>query len=471
MSTDAYTSIHTPAHSLSPSSLGSLIAESAHILTGAASDYDPLLELIGDARFVLLGEASHGTHEFYRERACITQRLIAEKDFTAVAVEADWPDAYRVNRYVRNSRHMDKNNVDTNAKEALAGFKRFPAWMWRNTDVVQFIEWLRGYNDSLLPNSPKVGFYGLDLYSMFTSIEEVLHYLDKVDPDEAQRARTRYACFDHYNKDSQSYGQAVGFGLSGSCENDVVAQLRGLNARAVNYLQNDGSDAIDALFYAQQNARLVIHAEEYYRTMYRGHVSSWNLRDQHMVETLDALARHLSQNNPNTSGKPAKIVVWAHNSHIGDARATEVGQIGEWNVGQLAREKYGSKAVLVGFTTYQGTVTAASDWDASAERKRVRPALVGSYEAALHEAGIANFMLPLNKQNPLTQALFARRLERAIGVIYRPETERQSHYFYSHMPQQFDAVLHFDHTRAVEPLELASLWSTGEAPETFPVGV
>ncbi|MDO8179953.1 MAG: erythromycin esterase family protein [Undibacterium sp.] len=451
------------------SALSALIAQSAHVLTGSESDYDPLMDLIGDARFVLLGEASHGTHEFYRERALITQRLIAEKGFTAVAVEADWPDAYRVNRYVRHTLNTGGFYTDSDARQSLAGFKRFPAWMWRNKDVVDFVEWLRGYNDSLLSPMSKVGFYGLDLYSMFTSIEEVLHYLDKVDPAEARRARGRYACFDHYNKESQHYGYAAGLGLSASCEKEVVKQLKDLNAHAADYVKNDGGDAVDALFYAQQNARLVMHAEEYYRSMYKGHVSSWNLRDRHMTETLDALAKHLSEKN--SEDQPAKIVVWAHNSHIGDARATEVGQLGEWNVGQLTRERYGKEAVLIGFSTYEGTVTAASDWDAPAERKRVRPALIGSFEAALHDSGVGNFMLPLDKENPLTKALSGRRLERAIGVIYRPETERQSHYFFSHVPQQFDAVVHFDRTRAVEPLEIASMWHTGEAPETFPVGV
>lgn len=443
------------------STLGSLIASSAHILSGSTDDYDSLLHLIGDARFVLLGEASHGTHEFYQERARITQRLIIEKDFNAVAVEADWPDAYRINRYVRGQ------SDDVNGKQALTGFKRFPTWMWRNADVVNFIEWLRSYNDSLLSQIPRIGFYGLDLYSLFTSIEEVLGYLDTADPEAARRARDRYACFDHFKKDSQNYGYAAGFGLSASCEDAVVAQLRDLFASAASLLQRDGQNAADDLFYAQQNARLVMNAEEYYRTMFRGRVSSWNLRDQHMAETLDALAKHQSR----ATGKPAKIVVWEHNSHIGDARATEIGQQGEWNVGQLARELYGKEAVLIGFTTYQGTVTAASDWDAPAERKRVRPGLAGSYEDALHQAGIARFMLPLRKKNPATQALFDRRLERAIGVIYHPETERQSHYFYANLTQQFDAVLHFDETRAVEPLEPASPLKTGEAPETFPVGV
>lgn len=459
------------------SSLSDLIAQSAHVLTGSANDYDPLMELIGDARFVLLGEASHGTHEFYRERALITQRLINEKGFTAVAVEADWPDAYRVNRYVRHTLNTGGFYTDSSARQALSGFKRFPAWMWRNKDVVDFVEWLRDYNGSLKLKSAKVGFYGLDLYSLFTSIEEVLNYLDKVDPAEANRARARYACFDHFNQDSQHYGYAAGLGLSASCEEAVVAQLRELNAHATAFSKTDGDEAKDALFYAQQNARLVRDAEEYYRCMYKGHVSSWNLRDRHMTETLDALARHLSEDadKKHTDGSvkanTSKIVVWAHNSHIGDASATEVAQLGEWNVGQLARERYGREAILIGFSTYDGTVTAASNWDAPAERKRVRPALVGSLEAELHESGAGNFMLPLNTENPLTKALAGRRLERAIGVIYRPETERQSHYFFSRVPQQFDAVVHFDHTHAVEPLEIANIWQTGEAPETFPVGV
>ena len=447
------TSVHSP--------LTNAIASSAHILTGSTDDYDPLLKMIGNARFVLMGEATHGTHEFYRERARITQRLITEKDFVAVAVEADWPDAYRVNRYVRGI------GSDDNSEQALGGFKRFPTWMWRNTDVVSFVDWLRSYNDSLMPQVPAVGFYGLDLYSLFTSIDEVLRYLDKVDPEAAKQARARYACFDHFEEDSQRYGYSAGFGMSASCEDAVVVQLRDLNARAAEYLQSDGPDAADALFYAQQNARLVVNAEQYYRTMFRGRISSWNLRDRHMADTLDALARHLEK----TTGKPAKIVVWEHNSHVGDARATEVGAQGEWTVGQLAREMYGNETFLLGFTTYDGTVTAASDWDAPAERKRVRPALAGSVEEAFHHTGIRRFMLPLRGKNAAAQALSDQRLERAIGVIYLPETERRSHYFHVNLAQQFDAVLHFDQTRAVEPLERTVRRKTGEAPETFPSGM
>ena len=309
------------------------VRQSAHPLTGAAQDYDPLLDLVGEARFVLLGEASHGTHEFYHERAQITERLIKEKGFTAVAVEADWPDAYRVNRYVRGM------SDDVDAIEALADFRRFPTWMWRNTDVVEFLEWLRAYNDALPPSATKIGFYGLDLYSLRASMKAVLHYLDKVDPDAAKRARARYACFDHFGEDTQVYGFMTASGLAKSCEEEVISQLVDLQRRAMEYARRDGHVAEDELFYAEQNARLVKNAEAYYRSMFLEEVSSWNLRDRHMVETLDALVAHLGR-----QGGRAKVVVWAHNSHLGDARATQMGQRGELNVGQLIRERYGREA-------------------------------------------------------------------------------------------------------------------------------
>ncbi len=443
------------------SPLSVAIASAAHLLNGSSSDYDPLLDLVGDARFVLLGEATHGTHEFYRERAEITKRLILEKNFTAVAVEADWPDAYRVNRYVRG---LDD---DRDSERALAGFQRFPTWMWRNADVVAFVDWLRAYNDFVPSQMPKAGFYGLDLYSLFTSTQEVLRYLDKVDPEAAKHARARYACFDHYHEDTQRYGYATSFGMSPSCEEEVVAALQDLRARATAYQDQDGKLAADEFFHAEQNARLVRNAEKYYRTMFQGRISSWNLRDRHMAETLHALAAHLSR-----PGAPAKIVVWEHNSHIGDARATEIGYKGEWNVGQLARERYHDDAILIGFTTYRGTVTAASDWDGPAETKQVRRALPGSYEEAFHRTGLSRFMLPLRSGHAEPGLLPSNALlERAIGVIYAPHTERQSHYFYAHLAQQFDAVLHFDETRAVEPLERGAVWETGEAPETYPAGI
>ena len=429
-------------------------------LHGSPEDYDALLELIGDAPYVLLGEATHGTHEFYAERARITRRLIAEKGFAAVAVEADWPDAYRVNRYVR------AQSQDPDAAAALDGFKRFPNWMWRNTDVVDLVAWLRTCNDGRAPDA-KAGFYGLDLYSLFTSIEEVLRYLDQVDPAAAREARARYACFDHYGEDSQHYAYATGIGMSESCEQDVLAQLQDLQQRARDYMGQDGIDADDAFFYARQNARLIKNAEEYYRTMFRGRVSSWNLRDMHMADTLEALAQHLSARD----AKPAKIVVWEHNSHIGDARATETGQLGEWTVGQLARERYGDQAFLLGMTTYTGWVTAASRWDGVGERKRVLPALPGSYEDLFHQSGMPRFLLALGEKSRALSALRKRRLERAIGVLYLPHTERQSHYFNACLPAQFDAVIHIDETEAVRALEPVGLASEGDAPETYPAGV
>jgi erythromycin esterase-like protein len=428
-------------------------------LAGDEHDYDALLSLIGDARFVLIGEASHGTHEFYAERAAITKRLIAEKGFTAVAVEADWPDAYRVNRYVRGMPQ------DADADAALSGFTRFPTWMWRNTIVRDFVDWLRAHNARLSGGAARTGFYGLDLYSLYASIEAVVGYLDKVDPAAAARARYRYGCLEHFGEDSQQYGYAASFDLSASCEKEVIEQLVELQRRADRYAHLDGRVAEDEYFYAEQNARLAKNAEEYYRTMFHGRVSSWNLRDRHMVETLDALAPHLDRHGGRT-----KVVVWAHNSHLGDARATQMGDAGEWNVGQLVRERHATETVLVGLTTDHGTVTAASDWDGPAERKRVRPGLPGSVEALFHETGIPRFFLPLQGGEGAT-ILQERRIERAIGVIYRPETERLSHYFDARLPAQFDAVLHFDETRALEPLEPTEGWQSGEAPETYPFTV
>ncbi len=439
--------------------IGTAIAEAARPIAGTLGDYDPLLKLIGDARFCLLGEATHGTYEFYRERAEITKRLIKEKGFTAVAVEADWPDAFRVNRYVRGF------SDDKNANEALGGFKRFPTWMWRNTVVLDFVEWLRKYNSSL-PTSARVGFYGLDLYSLYASIEAVLNYLNKIDPEAAKRARYRYSCFEHFGEDSQAYGYAATFGMDETCENKVISQLLEIRRRAADYASRDGHVARDEFFFAEQNARLVLNAERYYRTMFRGRVESWNLRDSHMAETLDALVTHLDSQK-----QQAKIAVWEHNSHLGDARATYMADYGELNVGQLVREKYGHEAILIGFTTYAGTVTAASDWDGSAERKRVRPALKESYEALFHETDSANFLLTLRDNKRVSIALQGPRLERAIGVIYLPQTERQSHYFEARLAQQFDAVIHFDETHALEPLERYPAWESGEPPETFPTGV
>jgi erythromycin esterase-like protein len=428
-------------------------------LTGD-DDYGALLDLIGDAHFVLLGEASHGTHEFYRERARITQRLISQKGFDAVAIEGDWPDAYRVNRYVRGL------GEDASAADALAGFRRFPTWMWRNTDVVDFVNWQRAFNDTLADSS-RSGFYGMDLYSLHTSIGAVLQYLGKNHPEAALLARERYACFDQFGDDSQVYGLMTGLRGVAGCEDEVIAMLVDLRRHAATTASRGGPIHTDDAFDAQQNARLVKNAEAYYRSMYLSDMSSWNLRDRHMVETLDALEGHLGR-----SGTGPKIVVWAHNSHLGDARATEMGQRrGELNVGQLVREQHRGDSVLVGFTTHTGSVTAASDWDGPGERKRVRPSREDSIEGLMHAAGIERFLLPLRAGDSQLDALREPRLERAIGVIYRPHTERQSHYFFAQLADQFDALIHIDTTRAVEPLEPEPEWRDAEAPETYPWGV
>lgn len=434
--------------------------ETRELRAGEVADYDPLLDFIGEARIVLLGEASHGTHEFYHERAQITKKLIEEKGFTAVAVEADFPDAYRVNRYVRGE------SADADATEALGGFKRFPAWMWRNADVLDFVGWLRAHNDDLPPDSTKAGFYGLDLYSLHASIEAVLTYLEKIDPEGAARARQRYSCFEFFGTDTHAYGYATGYGIMQSCEDAVVNQLVEMRRRAAELANRDGRVARDDFFFAEQNARLVKNAEQYYRMMYRSDVSSWNLRDRHMAGTLAELEGHLS-----AEGKPAKIVVWEHNSHLGDARATDMGRRGEFNVGQLARQKYGNEVVSVGFTTYSGSVTAASEWGGAAQRKIVRPALPGSYESLFHELEMERLLILMPKGSKARVALASPLLERAIGVIYRPETERHSHYFQARLSEQFDAVIHFDETRAVEPLERTSEWDAGEEFEAFPSGL
>lgn len=438
------------------------VREAALPLSGAAGDLDPLLEQIGEARFVLLGEASHGTHEFYATRGLITRRLIAEKGFNAVVVEADWPDAYRVNRYVRGF------HDDADASEALAGFKRFPQWMWRNADVLDFVGWLRERNDFTTSEQEKCGFYGMDLYSLYSSVDAVLRYLDRVDPPAATRARQRYACFEHFGEDPQAYGYAAGFDLQQSCENEVVQQLVEMQRRAATYARRDGQVAADEYFFAEQNARLVRNAERYYREMFRGRESSWNLRDRHMVETLRALISYFDS----TASRRAKVAVWAHNSHLGDARATEMGRGGELNVGQLIREAYGDEAFLVGLTTHAGHVTAANDWDGPAQRMAVRPSMEGSYERIFHETEAPQFLLPLRGGGEAAEALAAeQRLERAIGVIYRPRTERISHYFHAELPRQFDAVIHFDQTRAVEPLERSAAWEQEEVPEAYPTGL
>lgn len=436
-----------------------LLRGAARVLAGSREDLAPLLARASQASLVLIGEASHGTHEFYAMRAELTRRLIAEHGFNAVALEADWPDTERVRCFVSGrSGYVD-------SEEALGGFRRFPQWMWRNQDVVAFVNWLRLHNSDL-PEGERVGIYGLDLYSMYGSIAAVLAYLDRTDPEAARRARFRYGCLERFSEDPQEYGYTASFDLSAQCEDAVIRQLVEMQRHARTVDARAPGEVLDDVFSAEQNARLVRNAEEYYRSMFRGRVSSWNLRDQHMLETLDAIRRHLSR----TRGG-ARIVVWAHNSHLGDARHTQMADEGETNVGALARERYGAdECFLIGFTTFAGHVTAASEWDGPAEHKRVRPALAGSHEALLHAVGIPRLVLDL--QEPLARDVFSEsRLERAIGVIYLPETERASHYFRARLARQFDALIHVDETHAVEPLERNPEWLAAEAPETYPTAL
>ncbi|MET0964225.1 MAG: erythromycin esterase family protein [Noviherbaspirillum sp.] len=424
------------------------------------SDTDAILDDIGDAFIVLLGEATHGTHEFYRSRMEISMRLLREKGFAGIAVECDWPDALEVSRYAQG------RGAAATPHAALGSYERFPRWMWRNEDVLELVRGLRAFNDGIGDERRQAGFFGLDLYSLRRSIQAVVDYLDRVDPDAAQRARTRYACFDHLAEDPQRYGYATTFGMKKDCEVEVMRQLMGMTANLERYAGIDGIEGFDEAFYAQQNARVAQNAEAYYRAMFEGRNASWNVRDTHMADTLDALREHLSRRR----GDAARLVVWAHNSHIGDARATEMGRRGELNLGQLVRQRHGdAQCYLLGYTTHAGTVTAASEWDSPAERKNVRPSLEGSHENLMHRAG-HDFFLPL-RGNPGLQQQLGQRLERAIGVVYLPESERVSHYFQSEIGRQFDALVHLDTTRAVKALDAPAAMLHDELPETYPTGI
>jgi erythromycin esterase-like protein len=425
-----------------------------------AEDLDHLLGCIGDASLVLLGEATHGTREFYRLRADISKRLIVDMGFDAIAVEADWPDALRVSRYVQHG------GDDMSADQALSGFKRFPQWMWRNHEIVDLVNWLRLHNQHVASPARRCGFFGLDLYSLQQSMQAVIAYLDQADPQAAARARQRYSCIDHFAEDPQRYGYATSFGMKPDCEAEVLRQLIDMNRAANEHLRT--GTVPDEFFYAQQNARVTRNAEVYYRAMFRGRDESWNVRDSHMAETLQALREHLSQ----SIGRPARIVVWAHNSHLGDARHTEMGKHGQLNLGQLVRERYRPQdSFLLGFTTHTGSVTAATDWDGPAERKAVVPSRPDSVEHLLHQVGIAAFLLPLRGRDSALAKCGARLLERAIGVIYRPDTERMSHYFAADAAQQFDALIHVDRSTALSPLERSALWQHQEPAETYPSGL
>jgi protein-L-isoaspartate(D-aspartate) O-methyltransferase len=416
-------------------SLPEMIRQTAEPIASIDSvNLQPLLERIGSAQLVLIGEASHGTSEFYRIRAEITKALIDRRGFDFVAVEADWPDAYRIHDFVTHRERDEPHDWEA--------FARFPTWMWRNEETLDFVHWLRDFNLASRTSTQRVGFFGMDIYSLFTSIQCVLNYLERVDPAAAAIGRTRYGCLTPWEADPAVYGRAALSGTYRSCERDVVAMLRELSQRRIAAAVKDG----DELFDAQLNARLVVDAEQYYRIMYYGSDESWNHRDTHMFETLRLLN--------NRYGKDAKAVVWAHNSHLGNAAATQFGMHGQINLGQLCRQAFGDAVYAIGQGTDHGSVAAASNWEGAMEIKQVRPAHPESYERLMHLAEMEAFFLPLSEsRNPqLRTALAARRLERAIGVVYRPDTERQSHYFDASLPGQFDEWIWFDETSAIRPL-------------------
>jgi erythromycin esterase len=429
------------------------VGEIAHSLTSAA-DLDPLIRLVGDAHFVLLGEASHGTSEFYTWRTEISRRLIREKEFSFIAVEGDWPDCYRVNRFVKG-----RSDSGRSADEVLHAFERWPTWMWANLEVVALCRWLREHNDAL-PRDRRVGFYGLDVYSLWESMHEVVRYLERVDPDAARDARYAYRCFEPYGERADDYARATAL-VPTSCENEAVAMLRLLRERAVAYRE----DGPESFFNAEQNALVARNAEHYYRTMVRGGPASWNVRDHHMVETLERLMTFY--------GPAARAIVWEHNTHVGDARFTDMARAGMVNVGQLVRQAHGSNdVVIVGFGTHRGTVIAAEEWGARMQEMQVPEAGRGSYEALLHHTGIPDFLLPFAERgaHPAVDDLREPRGHRAIGVVYHPELEQYGNYVPTILPERYDAFIYLDETRAVAPLHMP-VRVDGDLPETYPSGV
>ena len=435
-----------------------LIQTLAHPLVGTERNYDPLLQLVGEAKIVVLGAQTHGTHEFCSERAQITRRLIIEKGFQAIALEGDWPDVSRLNEYVRG------NGIDPDSNSALSGFTAFPAWLWRNADMLDFIGWLKSWNDLREDQSEKAGIYGLDLYGLHKSIAEVVSGLKKIDPTMASEIKECYRCFEEANG-GRRYGFAADIGIRKSCEEEALKALVELRRKRAEITRKAGKTFDEELFSAEQNAYLVEDAERYYRAMFRDRTMAWNLREVHMQRAAQLLMRHLEKNHA-----APKLVIWVHNLHAGDARAEEPSVAAKINLGQLLREQYGHEVVLVGFTTHSGTVTAALDWwDSPPEQLVLPPAIQGSHEEVFHELDSPDFMLNLRSNR--IQLLAEPRLQRTVGIVYRPDMEIDHQYFKVRLNAQFDAILHFDKTRAVEPIEHTTGWDRAEMPETFPTGV
>ncbi len=433
-----------PKNKSTPESALNLIRRNLYPLKGEKNDFNLLIEWIGDARFVLMGESTHGTHEFYKARREITQRLIKEKGFTLVAIEAGWSFVSPVNRYIQS-------NDGITIIAALEDFKRYPSWVWRNKDTLELIQQLRDYNATIPRNLTKTGIYGFDLYGLYNSIDEVTGYLDKLDVEAAKRARLRYSCFDGFDKDPHKYANSVSADPSLSCESEAEEQFLELNKNAFQYLNGDIPDAQKEFFNAQQNARLIKNSEKYFRAVYENEADSthsWNLRDRHMMEILEALNHYIQ-----TPENHNKVVVWAHNSHVGNAEASAMSLRGELNIGQLLRKKYADKAVLIGFATHTGTVLASTTWGGPVEQMQLLPAVEGSYAALFHKVNVPSFYLILNENREFADFLNQERLQRAVGVIYLQDTELQVHYDHARLADQFDVVIYFDKTSAIEPLD------------------
>lgn len=413
--------------------------------------YDPLIDMVGDARIVLIGEASHGTHEFYRERALITRRLIEEKGFTFVSVEGDWPECYRVNQWVRGGEGA--------AEDALSVFKVYPTWMWGNLDALHFIQWLRRYNQSRPDGRPEVGFYGLDLYSLFASIDTVITFLERINPEAAQTARARYACFEPFNGNKDVYAYAAGLGMAESCEDEAIAMLQDLQRKRAEYEQVSPDDSY---FNAVMSAEVASDSERYYRSMYRSDELSWNLRDTHMMKTLNQLLDHF--------GSGSKAVVWEHNTHIGDFRAT-ADAAAMVNVGQLVRQEHPGESVAIGFGTYEGSVTASRAWGDRPERMPVPRAQFGSYDNVFHSVGLDRFLLLLQplRESGQSGGLGEWRGQRAIGVVYHPEYEA-GNYVPTKLAERYDAYIHINQTKALKPLGIEPNWRASRLEDTYPSG-
>jgi erythromycin esterase len=411
-------------------------------------DLDALIDQIGGARFVLLGEASHGTSEFYSWRARLSQRLIEEKGFSFIAVEGDWPDCYKINRYVKNY-----ENAGQSAYETLQAFDRWPSWMWANWEVAALAEWMRNYNQR---SGRAAGFYGLDVYSLWESMRSVMQYLEKKDPHMAQLAKNAIRCFEPYGENVQAYAWSTRMAPE-SCEDEVIGLLSEMRQNPTRY----DSDP-EAAFNAEQNALVMVNAERYYRAMVRSDLNSWNVRDIHMMETLNRLMAH--------HGPESKAIVWAHNTHIGDARATDMARDGMVNLGQLVREEYGEEnACLVGFGTHHGTVIAGQAWDAPMEVMGVPDAVEGSWEDVLYQTGRADFFLLLGETRG-SKRFEQERGQRAIGVVYDPNRERYGNYVPTVLPARYDAFLFFAETRALHPLHL-KIEEKNQVPDTYPWGL